>query len=212
MRLTVFGATGGIGRLVVQQALERGHTVTAVVRGPGRYEVEHPALEIVVVPGLTDPDPLVPALAASDAVISGVGPRGRKDGQVAPTTARAILRAAELAGVTRLVAVSAMPVGPVAADEGWINRRMMLPIMNTLLADVYAALGEMEDEIRDSSAEWTVLRPPKLVNKALTAHYRTCVGGNVARGYSISRADVAHAMLESLADPATVRQPVGIAY
>ncbi len=212
MRLTVFGATGGIGRLVVQQALERGHTVTAVVRDPGRYDVEHPALEIVVVPGLTDPDPLVPALAASDAAISGVGPRGRKDGQVAPTTARAILRAAELAGVTRLVAVSAMPVGPVAADEGWLNRRMLLPIMNTLLADVYAALGEMEEEIRDSGTEWTVLRPPKLVNKPLTANYRTCVGGNVSRGYSISRADVAHAMLESLADPATVRQPIGIAY
>jgi uncharacterized protein YbjT (DUF2867 family) len=70
----------------------------------------------------------------------------------------------------------------------------------------------MEDEIRRSGTEWTIVRPPKLVNKALTGRYRTCVGANVPRGYSVSRADVAHAMLEMLDDPATVRQAVGIAY
>jgi hypothetical protein len=38
------------------------------------------------------------------------------------------------------------------------------------------------------------------------------VGGNVPRGFTISRADVAHAMLAALDDPATIGQPVGIAY
>ena len=70
----------------------------------------------------------------------------------------------------------------------------------------------MEDEIRRSATEWTIVRPPRLVNKPLTGEYRTVVGANVPRGYAISRADVAHLMLAALDNPATVRQAIGIAY
>src|SRR5207244_3847800 len=79
MRLTVFGATGGIGGHVVRQALDAGHKVTAVVRDPARFGVSHPALDVVTVPGLTDPHVLRPVVDGSDAAVSGVGPRGRKD-------------------------------------------------------------------------------------------------------------------------------------
>lgn len=70
----------------------------------------------------------------------------------------------------------------------------------------------MEDEFRRSTVEWTVIRPPRLVNKPLTGTYRTVIGSSVPRGYTISRADAAHAMLAVLDNPATIRQPVGIAY
>jgi uncharacterized protein YbjT (DUF2867 family) len=211
MRMTVFGASGGIGGHVVRQALDAGYKVTAVVRDPGRFGVSHPALEVATVPGLTDPEVLRPVLEASDAAISAVGPRRRKDGPVASTTTRAILSAMESIGVARFVAVSAAPVGPVPAGDSWVNRRILLPLVGALLRDVYADLAAMEDEIRRSTTDWTIVRPPKLVNKALTGTYRTCVGGNVPRGYVISRANVAHAMLAALADRATVGQAVGIA-
>lgn len=58
MRITVFGATGGIGGHVVRQALDGGHKVTAVVRTSSAFEVEHPSLEVVRVAGLDDPEPL----------------------------------------------------------------------------------------------------------------------------------------------------------
>jgi uncharacterized protein YbjT (DUF2867 family) len=212
MKLTVFGATGGIGGQVVRQALAAGHEVTAVVRAAGRFDVNHPALEVATVPGLIDPDVLRPALEDSDAAISGVGPRGRKDGPVASNTTRGILAAMEASGVGRLVAVSAVPVGPVPDGESFVNRRILLPFIGAFARDVYVDLAEMEDEIRRSTTQWTIVRPPKLVNKPLTGNYRTVVGGNVPRGYSISRADVAHAMLAALDDPATLNQPIGIAY
>ncbi len=212
MKVTVFGATGRIGEQVVRQALDAGHKVTAVVRDPARFDVSHPALEVVAVPGLTDPELLRPALDGSDAAISGVGPRGRKDGPVSSTATRGILRAMEASGVRRFVAVSAVPVGPLPEGESFVNRRILLPFMGVFARDVYADLAAMEDEIRRSATEWTIVRPPKLVNKPLTGKYRTCVGGNVPRGYSISRADVAHAMLAALDDPATVRQAVGVSY
>jgi len=212
MKLTVFGATGRIGEQVVRQALDAGHKVTAVVRDPARFHVRHPALQVATVPGLTDPEVLRPALEGSDAAISGVGPRGRKDGPVASSATRGILRAMEASGVRRFVAVSAVPVGPVPEGESFVNRRILLPFISAFARDVYADLAAMEDEIRRSTTEWTIVRPPKLNNKPLTGRYRTSVGGNVPRGYAISRADVAHAMLAALDDPATVGQAVGIAY
>jgi uncharacterized protein YbjT (DUF2867 family) len=212
MKLTVFGATGGIGGQVVRQALDAGQKVTAVVRDATRFDLRHPALEVATVPGLTDPELLCPVLDGSDVAISGVGPRGRKDGPVASTATRGILRAMELSGVRRFVAVSAVPVGPVPPDESFLNRRLLLPFISTLLRDVYADLAEMEQEIGRSTTEWTVVRPPKLVDKPLTGKYRTAVGANVPRGYSISRADTAHAMLAVLTDPTTVKQAVGVSY
>jgi putative NADH-flavin reductase len=195
----------------VRQALDAGHKVTAVVRDPSRFDMSHPALEVAVVPGLTDPEVLRPVLEASDAAISGVGPRGRKDGPIASSTTRGILRAMEASGVRRFVAVSAVPVGPVPKGESFVNRRILLPFISAFARDVYVDLAEMEDEIRRSTTEWTIVRPPKLVNKPLSGKYRTIVGGNVPRGYTISRADVAHLMLRVLEQPETIKQVIGIA-
>src|SRR5581483_6323539 len=101
MKMTVFGATGGIGSQVVRQALDAGHKVTAVVRSSAHFELAHPGLEVAVVPGLTDPGTLRSFLDGSDAVVSGVGPRSRKDGPVASTATRTILAAMEASGVRR---------------------------------------------------------------------------------------------------------------
>jgi uncharacterized protein YbjT (DUF2867 family) len=89
MKVTVFGSTGRIGEQVVRQALDGGHKVTAVVRDPSRLAVSHSALEVVAVPGLTDPEMLRPALEGSDA-------RSRESGRVVARMARSprALRAA----------------------------------------------------------------------------------------------------------------------
>jgi uncharacterized protein YbjT (DUF2867 family) len=210
MRITVFGATGGIGGHVVRQALEAGHKVTAVVRSS--YEVEHEALEVVRVPGLESAGPLREALDGAEAVVSGVGARSRKAGPVASRSTNSILAAMEEVGVRRFVAVSAAPLGPIPADESFLNRRVVHPLINAFAAEVYDDLRLMEAGIMSSKAEWTIVRPPKLTSGALTGKYRTVVGGTVTRGYLISRADVAQLMLAVLDQPATVNQPVGVAY
>ena len=211
MRITVFGATGGIGGHVVRQALDAGHKVTAVVRTSSAFDLEHASLEVVRVPGLDSAEPLRDAVDGSDAVISGVGARSRKDGPVASGSTRSMLAALAATGVRRFVAVSAAPLGPVPADESFLNRRLLYPMINAFAADVYADMRVMEADIMSSTTDWTIVRPPKLTNKALTGTYRTVVGGTVPRGYSVSRADVAHLMLAVLDDPAMINQPIGLA-
>jgi uncharacterized protein YbjT (DUF2867 family) len=212
MKLTVFGATGGIGGHVVTQALEAGHTVTAVVRDRARLAVpDHPGLHVVTVPGLTESGPLEPALSGSDAALSGVGPRSLKQAGIATVATRGILGALEATGVRRFVAVSAMPAGPVPDGERFLGRRIAYPLVRRLLRKVYDDLETMEADIRRSGTEWTVVRPPRLTDKPVSGRYRLAFGANVPNGGFVARADVAHAMLALLADPRAIDQPVGIA-
>src|SRR5690242_5342358 len=158
MRLTVFGASGGVGGHVVRQALARGDEVTAVVRDRSRLRLAHHRLDVVV-SDLTQPRALAlaDALRDSEAAISAVGPRGRRQAGVATAATKTILAALATGGVRQFVAVSAAPVGPVAADEGPLTRRLVLPVLHRVFRDVYADLASMEAEIRRSGLDWTVV-------------------------------------------------------
>ncbi|MFI6487702.1 NAD(P)-dependent oxidoreductase [Streptomyces sp. NPDC050564] len=210
MKLTVFGATGGIGQEIVRQALKSGHQVTAVVRDPARLTVTGGGLEVFRA-DVTDPEALRAAVAGRDAVLSGLGARSRKDAGVAARLTRTVLDAMEAEGVRRLLVVSAAPVGPDPEGAALVDRAMR-GLISGILKDVYADLKEMEDELARSTTDWTVVRPPRLQNKPVTGSYRTVVGGFPLKGRFIARADAAHAMLAMIDDARTVKQGVGVAY
>lgn len=131
---------------------------------------------------------------------------------MASNATRVILRAMDQSDIRRVVLLSAAPVGPVPEGESLIYRTVLYPLLRRILRDPYADLAAMEEEARRSNTEWTVIRPPRLTDKPLTERYRREIGSNVPRGHFLSRADLAHAMLAALEDPATVKQPVGVAY
>ena len=210
MKLTVFGATGGIGREIVRQALASGHEVTAVVRDPARLAVSGERL-VVHRADLSDPEDLRGAVAGRDAVLSGLGARTRADAGVAARLTRSVLTAMEAERTRRLLVVSAAPLGPAAAGDGVLDKAA-LALINTVLKDIYADLRVMESALAASATDWTSVRPPRLTDKPLTGRYRTVVGGNPPRGRTLARADVAHAMLAMIDAPATVKQGVGVAY
>ncbi|MFD9036399.1 NAD(P)-dependent oxidoreductase [Streptomyces sp. NPDC059567] len=210
MKLTVFGATGGIGQEIVRQGLASGHEVTAVVRDPARFTVTGERLTVHRA-DLTDPDTLNAAVTSKDAVLSGLGARRRADAGVAAKLTRSVLAAMDAEGVRRLLVVSAAPLGPTP-DGQTVLDKTVLAIVNSVLKDVYDDLRVMERDLAASATDWTSVRPPKLTDKPLTGRYRSVVGGNPPRGRSLARADVAHAMLAMIDDPATVRQGVGVAY
>ncbi|ALE07085.1 epimerase [Arthrobacter sp. ERGS1:01] len=212
MRLTVFGASGGVGQEIVRHALTGGHDVTAVVRDRSRLPVTGERLEIVEVATLDNPEELEDAVAGRDAVLSAVGPRSRKlAGSTAPVT-RTIREAMELAGVRRLLVVSASPLGPVPEGQPFLLRTVITPIIEQIFKENYVDLRLMEADLAASGLDWTAVRPPQLLNTPTTGVYRTAIDANLRGGRKISRGDVAHAMLAMVGDKASFGHGVGVAY
>jgi putative NADH-flavin reductase len=224
MKLTIFAATGGIGEQILEQALAAGHDVTAVVRNPGKLLQSRNGTRVVQADlAVAEPVGLESAVAGADAVLSGLGPRPMADAGVAAHGTRAIVQAMQATGVRRILVVSAAPISTVPSPgrpnpprrdpgEGFIMRNLLTPFISVVLRQRYADLALMEDLLRDSELDWTVFRPPRLTNGPLTGTYRTAFGQNLRRGARISRADVAHAMLAAVEQPATIRQAIGMAY
>ena len=220
MRLTIFAATGGVGRQVLEQAVAAGHDVTAVVRNPAKVAAD----VRIVRADLADPDPdvLASAVKGADAVVSGLGPHSRAEAGIAARGTRDIVAAMKAADVRRIVVVSAAPVGTVPSPgrphppkhdpgDGFVMRHLLGPISKVALGPVFADLAEMEDVLRDSGLDWTSVRPPRLTGKPATGAYRTAAGQNLRGGTVVSRADVAAFMLAVLGQPETIRQTIGIA-
>jgi putative NADH-flavin reductase len=226
MKLTVIAATGGVGRQVFSQALDAGHDVTAVARNPAKLPPDMLAAGTarVVTADLANPDPqaLESTVAAADAVLSALGPHTNADAGIAAPGTAAIITAMRATGVRRIMAISAAPVATTPSPgrphpprhdpgDGFLMRDVGERIAKTLFGKVYPDLARMEDELRESGLDWTVLRPPQLTGKPLTGRYRTAAGTNVRGGRSIPRADLAHHMLAVLDQPDTIGQVIGIA-
>src|SRR5881296_2711836 len=220
MKLTIFAATGGIGRQLLEQAVAAGDDVTAVVRNPKNLSAK---VRVVTADlAAADPAALESAVAGADAVISALGPRSSAEAGVAWQGTRAIVQAMRATDVRRIVVVSAAPIGTVPSPgrprppkhdpgDGFFMRHLLSPLTKAALRTRYGDLALMEDLLRDSGLDWTVVRPPQLTNKALTGTYRIAYGQNLRRGLRISRADVAHLMLRVLEQPETIQEVIGIA-
>jgi putative NADH-flavin reductase len=221
MKLTIFAATGGIGRQLLEQAIVAGHDVTAVARNPQNLPAT-PARVVTADLASADPAALQSAIEGADAVLSALGARTKADTGVATRGTKAITEAMRASGVRRLIVVSAAPIGTVPSPgrprpprhdpgDGFLLRYLADPIVKRAFRAHYADLAEMEDVLRDSDLDWTIVRPPRLTSKPATGRYRTAYGQNIRRGLFASRADVAHYMLQALSQPETFRQTVGIA-
>ncbi|MGH9882399.1 MAG: NAD(P)-dependent oxidoreductase, partial [Pyrinomonadaceae bacterium] len=220
MNLTIVAATGGIGRQLLEQALADGDNVTAVVRNANALSKRVRTF----VADLARPDPatLRSAIEGTDAVLSGLGARSAADVGVATRGTQALVEAMRSAEVRRIVVVSAAPIGTVPSParphppkydpgDGFFMRHLLAPLTKLVLREHYADLARMEDVVRDSGTDWTVVRPPRLTDGPITGRYRIAYGQNLRHGLSISRADVAHFMLRALEEPESLRQVVGIA-
>ena len=124
MKLLVLGATGGIGRAVVDQLLERGHQVTAFVRSPEKVARRHERLSVVG-GAPQDPDALARTLAAHDAMVSALGPRSRKDDCLLPDCTQSMIEAMHRTGVRRLLTVSTGLLFPNVGLLGLAFRRLL---------------------------------------------------------------------------------------
>jgi putative NADH-flavin reductase len=207
MRLTIFGATGGTGRHLVQQAVTAGHEVTAIVRDPARLPVPAGSRLRVVTADVFDPAAICPAVTGADAVLTALGPHGTGATTVHRDSIRSIIDAMRKTGARRLITVS----GTIVTDEGEgpIMRHLVKPVVRaTLLRHVCSDMRLGEEEIRRSDLDWTIVRPPGLTSQPATGAYRTAIDRNLPRGFRLSRADLAACMLALTNDRTTIHHHV----
>jgi uncharacterized protein YbjT (DUF2867 family) len=126
------------------------------------------------------------------------------------TGTAAIAAAMTRHGLRRFIGISASPLTP---DDyrTVMDRRIVHPILYRFFGRGYEDMRLMENQLADSELAWTIFRPPRLTNGRRTGRARTATGGRLPRGWSVSRADLAAAMLAAVDDVALDRQFVAIA-
>jgi putative NADH-flavin reductase len=223
MKLVILGATGGVGQHLVGTATSGGDDVLVVARDKTRLPDDWTCRVAEIDLLAAQPKSLQSALAGADAVLSALGARGAADHGILAAAATQVLAAMQATGVRRYLGISAAPVAttpsparptPPRRDPGddLLTRTVMMPIVKRVFAAAYADSALMEDAVRASGLDWTIMRPPRLTNKRSTGRYRTAIDQNVRRGRSISRADLAHFMLDAIGQADTVGHTIGIAY
>lgn len=211
MRIVVFGANGPTGRLLVSQALAAGHEVTAVTRRPDEFPQQHPNL---TVPGadVLDESAVDTVVGGADAVLSTLGvPFGRQPVTVYSLGVRNILAAMERHSVRRLVVVSSSAIDPKPyPDAGFFFNRVLQPfVVNVLGKTVYDDMRRMEELVRNSSVDWTIVRPSGLFDTEFVSHYDLAedhIGGRFT-----ARSDLAAVMLAQLDDQRYVGKIIAVA-
>jgi len=200
VKLFVIGATGRTGQEIVQQALQRGHDVTAFVRSPAAITSSRERLTVLK-GNATDEKQLSEAMQSHDAVLCALGPREVfKPGSLLHDSALATTRAMQRAGVKRLLILSA------AAHFPGVPNRIISFILRNHMRDSLA----MEKVVQDSGLEWTIARPPRLTQEQYTT-YRSREGAAPAKGFSLSRKAVAAFMLDAIEQKRHFWKIVGIA-
>lgn len=197
MHVTIFGATGGIGRHLLEQALTAGLSVTALTRDPARLEPARQDLRVIE-GDVLDADAVQEAITGSDGVICALGmPLRNAEGLRARGTRR-IVDAMEATGVRRLVCLSALGAGDSRAVLPWYYRYFLAPfLMNRMFGDHEA----QEAIVTASSLDWTLVRPGHFTDGPRTGAFRHGFTlPDSALTLRIPRAEVAAFMLGRLQD------------
>ncbi len=209
MRLVIFGSTGATGRLLVEQALDGGHQVTAHARRPERLDgLEHASLSVCR-GDVLDPANVGVAVAGHDAVLCAIG-AGAERTTLREEGTKNIVAAMEASGVARLICLSSLGVGDSRANLSFFTRYV---VVGLFLRHAFADHARQEAVVMASSLDWTIVRPPHLKDGPRTGSYRHGfpITDRAIRGV-ISRADVADFMLRQLEDDTSVQRAVGVSY
>lgn len=207
MKLLIFGATGSVGRQLVEQALAQGHTVTAFTRDPAKLQINHANLRVAQ-GDVMDFASVERAVQGQDEVLCSIG-AGRK-GTIRSEGTRNIIRAMENVGVRRFVCQSTLGVGDSRGNLTFFWKYIMFGF---LLRQAYADHVSQENYVKQSHLDWTIVRPAAFTDGDRTGQYRHGFSAtDKTTRLKIARADVADFMLKQLTDDTYLHKMPGVSY
>lgn len=198
MKLLILGATGPTGHQLVQQALEAGHSVAALVRDPRKVTEK-----IEVIEGdATNQSAVAGVVGGRDAILSALGTSNSLKGGIMTRAVAVLLPAMQQAGVKRLILESAFGVAESFDDATAIQKFFF----RTFLRSIYPDKAKADAMIEASPLEWTIVRPVRLTNGPRTGRYRVSERFDARGSTTVSRADVADFMIRELTERAWIRK------
>lgn len=209
MKLIIFGATGSIGRQLVQQALEQGHLVTAFIRDPSKLGIQHTNLKIAQ-GDVMDLASVEQAVQGQDVVLCSLGSGHQRTGTVRSEGTRNIIQAMKQTGVRRLICQTTLGIGESRENLNFFWKYIMFGL---ILREPYADHEKQEEYVKQSGLDWIIVRPGAFVEGNLTHSYRHGFPNTDRTSkLKISRADVADFMLKQLSDDAYLHKTPALSY
>nr|XP_019954570.1 PREDICTED: flavin reductase (NADPH)-like [Paralichthys olivaceus]XP_019954571.1 PREDICTED: flavin reductase (NADPH)-like [Paralichthys olivaceus] len=216
MKIAVLGATGQTGQFLVNQALQQGHMVTAIVRNPGKLAIHHDNLKVVEA-DIFSADSLKSHFRGQDVIMSCLGFPTSFFSAVSGYTLsmKAMISAMREARVNRIITMTSWYTEPNSGTHSpYLIRFLLLPMIRSVLTNMY----EMEQFLQKTEdVTWTVVRPPGLKNLPASAQeFLTHEGYFVPHsdgqpaGSAVGRGDVARFMLSLVSSNAWVKRGVAI--
>ncbi len=209
MDLVVFGASGKLGRKIVERALTAGHRVTAFVRTPSKFAMQHSHLTIVQGDS-TDAGAVHKALAQQQAVISALGPARPLEPGMMQTSAKNIVAAMKERNIYRLVSTTGAGVWQ-PQDQPKFSDYFIAILLHIFAREVERDSFAYVNVIKASDLDWTVVRFPRLTDGPRTGRHRV---GYIDKKSSLyfSRADGAEFILKELTEKKWVRKAPLVSY
>ena len=209
MKIVIFGATGSVGQQLLDQALARGHNVSAFTRNPAKIKKKHQNLTIMEGDILNVPAVRF-AVRGQDAVFCTLGmPLMNNEGLRAKGT-KNIIRAMESLGVKRFICLSGLGAGDSWNVLPFHYKYLIFPL---LMRRVYADHERQEGHIKNSQSDWTIVRPGNFTDGPHTQSYRHgFTKPDASLKLSVSRADVADFMVKQLTDDSYLHKAASVSY
>ena len=202
MRLLVVGATGGLGRLAVAEAVSRGHEVSALVRDPARAGLPE---QVVMVRGdVLDPVSLAPAVEGQEAVVCALGtPSPRQASSLLEDGTRHLVEAMKRASVSRLVCVTLLGTVGSKHNASFLYRHVILRALALMVPDK----ENQERVVQESGLDWVLVRPPRFTG-GQGRPPRVLRAGDKGRVGHVARQQLARVLIDAAERPDYVRQAI----
>jgi len=209
MKIVVFGASGGLGLNVLEQALGKGHAVTAFVRNPSKIGIQHPNLSVVQ-GDVLNAEAVENAIAKHEAVVSVLGATRPPVPHMMEVAAKNIITGMKKHGVRRIISTTGAGVRQPEDQPKFIDH-FIGALLNLLAKDVVLDSAANVKVIQSSELDWTIVRFPRLLDGVHTGSYRV---GYVGRdsGTQVSRADGADFVLKELVEGKWLRRLPVVSY
>lgn len=209
MILALFGASGQTGQQFLQQALEQGYEIRALVRDPTKLTQQHPHLTVIR-GDVLNPADVRQTVEGSHVVVSLFGQVKGSPASLQTDGTRNIVEAMKKAGVRKIISLSGGGL-PFEKDEPKFADHLIRGIMRLVVPKVLDDANRHAEVLKNSGLDWIIVRGPRLTNDPAQGRYRVgWVGVNAST--KVGRADLADFILKQVEDNKFLGQMPFVSY